>query len=150
MFYKNDCPVKSWMLLSSRSDNVVEKLILKLFQKQVLLWTRIYLFEVNNTDENPKPKLTHARLPFFCSIYYSSASFRSRCCWNHIPFFSDIIKDTLMEIWKFCYMLGFIGKQYPENFVFLILSRVVFNIFDCFFMFVNKNFIYLACAYLKK
>ena len=32
-----------------------------------------------------------------------------------------IIKSTLMEIWKSSYMFVFISKQYPENFVFLIL-----------------------------
>ena len=26
-----------------------------------------------------------------------------------------------MQIWKFHYMFGFIQKQYPENFAFLIL-----------------------------
>ena len=56
-------------------------------------------------------------------------------------------KGTLMQIWKSPYMFAFIWKQYPENFVFLILkvlelfarefvnflkSRLIFNVFYCF------------------
>ena len=57
----------------------------------------------------------------------------------------------------------FIWKQYPENFAFLILriiellkfvnflkSRLIFNIFYYFQMFVNKLFPYLTWANLRK
>ena len=62
-------------------------------------------------------------------------------------------------------MFVFIKNQYPENFPFFILgilelfarkfvnflkSRLIFNIFYCLRMFVNKPFKYLTCAYLKK
>ena len=58
----------------------------------------------------------------------------------------------------------FVYKQYPEishyysrefssyvpvKFVDFIKSRLIFNIFYCFGMFVNKFFTYLTCAYLK-
>ena len=74
-------------------------------------------------------------------------------------------KGTLMQIWKSHYMFLFIWMQYAEDFVFLILrilelfasefykflkSRLIFNIFYCFWMFVNKLFTYLMCAHLKK
>ena len=63
-------------------------------------------------------------------------------------------KGTLMQIWKFHYL--FIQKQYPENFALLIQrilelfsrkfvffskSRLIFKIFYCFCIFVNKHFI---------
>ena len=70
-----------------------------------------------------------------------------------------------MQIWKSPDMFGFIKKQYPENFTFLILgilelfaceavkfllkSRLIFILFYCFWMFANKFFTYLMCAYLK-
>ena len=74
-------------------------------------------------------------------------------------------KGTLMQIWKSHYMFLFIWMQYAEDFVFLILrilelfasefykflkSRLIFNIFYYFWMFVNKLFTYLICAHLKK
>ena len=74
-------------------------------------------------------------------------------------------KGTLMQIWKSHYMFLFIWMQYAEDFVFLILrilelfasefykflkSRLIFNIFYYFWMFVNKLFTYLICAQLKK
>ena len=73
-------------------------------------------------------------------------------------------KSTLMQIWKSPYIFVSIWKQYPKNFRFLVQrilelltlevcnvlkSRLIFNIFYCFSMFVNKFFIYLTCAYLK-
>ena len=52
-------------------------------------------------------------------------------------------------------------KQYPENFAFLefssylpvkiaflLKSTLLFNMFYCFSMFVNKHFMYLGCVYL--
>ena len=74
-------------------------------------------------------------------------------------------KGTLMQISKFPYMLAFISKQYPEHFAFLILkilelftrrvcknlkNRLIFNMFYCFWMFVNKPFKYLTLPYLRK
>ena len=62
-------------------------------------------------------------------------------------------------------MFMFIKKQYPENFALFTLgilelfarevvnflkSRLIFNIFCCFRMFVNKLFTYLTCACIKK
>ena len=62
-------------------------------------------------------------------------------------------------------MFGFLEKQCPENFTFLVLkiielferevfiffvkSRLLFNISYCFFMFVNKRF-YISDAYMSK
>ena len=37
----------------------------------------------------------------------------------------------------------------PVKFVCFLKSRLVFNIFYCFLMFINKHFIYLGCASLK-
>ena len=64
-----------------------------------------------------------------------------------------------MQIWKFHYTSKLILDQYPENFAFLILKnlelftcfflelfKLLFNIFHCFSMFVNKHFIYLGSA----
>ena len=38
----------------------------------------------------------------------------------------------------------------PVNSVFFLKSRLIFNVFYCFCMFVNKHFAYLYCAYLKR
>ena len=38
------------------------------------------------------------------------------------------IKGTLMQIWKSYNMFGFLQKQYPENFTFLILR--IIELFD--------------------
>ena len=69
-----------------------------------------------------------------------------------------------MQIWESPYMFVFIQKQYLENFTFLILrilelftreickflkSRLIFNLFYRFWMFINKLFTYLTCASLK-
>ena len=62
------------------------------------------------------------------------------------------------------YMFVSLWKQYLENFAFLILiilelfareiykflKKLIFNIFYCFWMFVNKFFTFLVCSYLKK
>ena len=79
-----------------------------------------------------------------------------------------IIKGTLMQISRSSYVFVFIWKQYPENLAFLTLRilqlitrefrkfvnflkiRLIFNIFYCFWMFLNKTFPYLTWAYLKK
>ena len=60
-------------------------------------------------------------------------------------------------LWHVCNVSVFIWKQYPENFAFLILrilelfavkfvnfskSRLIFTLFYCFSMFVNKLFTY--------
>ena len=37
----------------------------------------------------------------------------------------------------------------PVNFVHFLKIRLTFNIFYCFWIFVNKLFTYLTCAYLK-
>ena len=37
----------------------------------------------------------------------------------------------------------------PVKFVFFLKSRLLFNVFYCFCMFVNKHFTYLRCANLK-
>ena len=77
------------------------------------------------------------------------------------------IKGTLMQIWKSSYMFAVIWKQNPENFAFLILiilelfarevciflkKRLIFNIFYCFWMFVNKLFTRanFSCAHISK
>ena len=65
------------------------------------------------------------------------------------------IKGTLMQIWKSQCLLEFIWKYCTENFAFLILrimelftckvcfllkNRVLFKVFYCFCMLVNKHF----------
>ena len=67
-----------------------------------------------------------------------------------------------MQIWKSPYMFVFMQKQCLENFAFLILrilelfareackSRLIFNIFFCFWMFVNKSFTYLSRALISE
>ena len=60
-------------------------------------------------------------------------------------------------------MFVFIYKQYPENvafckissyfpveFVNLLKIRLVFIVFYCFGMFLNKPFIYLTCVHISK
>ena len=103
----------------------------------------------------------HIFIIYIC-IYGKHINFRP----IHFSFYGNlkVIKDTLMQVWKSLYMFMFIWKQYPENFPFLILrilyipvkfvnflkSRLIFNLFYCFWMFVNKLFTYLTCAYLEK
>ena len=41
---------------------------------------------------------------------------------HRVLFPSDILKATLMQIWKFLCIFGLMKKQYPENFAFLIKS----------------------------
>ena len=70
----------------------------------------------------------------------------------------------LMQIWKYHYMFVFTYEQCPENFAFLsqefsgylavkfvnfLKSRLIFNIFYYFWMFVNKLFAYVTYTYLK-
>ena len=47
------------------------------------------------------------------------------------------VKGTLMQIWKFHYMLGFIQKQYPENFAFLNIIIIELFISEVY-IFVKK------------
>ena len=49
--------------------------------------------------------------------------------------FTFIIKGTLMQIWKYPNIFVFIWKQYPANFVFLILRTLeLFMREDCEFL----------------
>ena len=79
--------------------------------------------------------------------------------------FGFLFKGTLMQIWKSSYMFLFILKEYSENLAFLIQrilelftrevckflkNKLIFNIFYCFWMVVNKLFTYLTYTYLKK
>ena len=41
-----------------------------------------------------------------------------------VTFTEEILKGTLMQIWKSPNVLVFIWKQYPENFAFLILRII--------------------------
>ena len=74
------------------------------------------------------------------------------------------VKGTLVQIWKSPHMTEFKQKQYPGNFAFLILrifklftrevyyflkSRLIFNIFYSFWMFV-KNITYISRARISK
>ena len=45
---------------------------------------------------------------------------------NTTSHFYENVKGTLMQIWKFHYMIGFILKQYPENFALLMLEIIEF------------------------
>ena len=75
------------------------------------------------------------------------------------------IKGTLIQIWKsllcLCSYKSNILKFWhseskefssysPVNFEYFFKSRLIFNVFHCFYMFVNKHFAYLKWAYLKK
>ena len=52
-----------------------------------------------------------------------------------ISFIEEILKGTLMQIWKFHYMLGSIQKQHPENFAFLDFRiDELFTGEDCVFL----------------
>ena len=78
----------------------------------------------------------------------------------------SLLEGTLMQIWKSSYITVFKQKQYPQNFAVLILrilewslrvkfvnfmkSRLIFNIFYCFWMFVNKHFTYLTRIHISK
>ena len=50
---------------------------------------------------------------------------------------SQVLKGTLMQVWKSPYMFVFIYKQYPESFAFLILR-------------ILKLFAREVCKFLKK
>ena len=54
-----------------------------------------------------------------------------------VTFNVEILKDTLMQIWKSLYMFVSKWKQYPEYFVFLILW-----VFELFTHKVCEMFIY--------
>ena len=54
-------------------------------------------------------------------------------------------KNTKMQWWW-----GILSNYLPLKFVNFLKSRLIFNIFYCFWMFVNKLFTYLTYAYLKK
>ena len=55
---------------------------------------------------------------------------------------NNILKTSHSEFQEF-------SSYLPVKFVFLLKSRLLFNAFYCFCMFVNKHFAYLRCAYLK-
>ena len=74
------------------------------------------------------------------------------------------VKGTLIQIWKLslCWcpwknnnvkILHSLSEEFlsylPVKFVNVLKSRLIFHIFYCFWMFVNKLFTYLMCAYLK-
>ena len=85
---------------------------------------------------------------------------------SHNLKFDDLITDTkikgtLMQIWKSLYMLRSyknntlkishsesqeFSSYLPVKFVNFLKSRLIFNIFYCFWMFINKLFTYLTCA----
>ena len=54
-----------------------------------------------------------------------------------VTFNVEILKDTLMQIWKSLYMFVSKWKQYPEYFIFLILW-----VFELFTRKVCEMFIY--------
>ena len=59
-------------------------------------------------------------------------------------------KGTPMP-WQFCILNPQNARvNLPMKFVNFLKSRTIFNIFYCFWMFVNKLFTYLRCAYLRK
>ena len=92
-------------------------------------------------------------------------------CWQYVIMFSwkmwssvKLVKGTLMQIWKFHFILEFIQKQCPENFaslnlrtlsyfpvkfLFFLKSRLIFKRFYCLCMFLNKHFIKTG-AYISK
>ena len=85
----------------------------------------------NSTEETLEKSVKHVK----CSTIET----QERNHWRHFGFFivnfehfcsASIVdlKGTLMQIWKFHYMFGFIKKQYPQNSAFLILriSRVIY------------------------
>ena len=51
--------------------------------------------------------------------------------------------------WKFNILILRILELFTVKFVNCFKSRLLFNVFYCFWMFVSKLFIYLACAYLR-
>ena len=54
-----------------------------------------------------------------------------------VTFTEEILKGTLIQIWKSPYMLVFTLKQYPENFAFFILR-------------ILELFAREVCRFLKK
>ena len=100
------------------------------------------------------------KILFTNSTFWAVTLYRN-CMFTKVFF---VLNGTLMQIRNFHKMLGFISKQYLENFTILNLrnlelftrefwiilkSRLLFNIFYCFCMFINKHFVYLGCVYLK-
>ena len=53
-------------------------------------------------------------------------------------------------LWKFRIVNQEFSSYLPAKFVNFLKSRLIFNIFYCFWMFVNKLFTYLTWAYLRK
>ena len=71
------------------------------------------------------------------------------------------IKSKLIQIWKSPHIFKFIHKQYPKNLAFLIViilelftrkvwRKLIFNILNCFCMFVNKHFANFTRKQLEK
>ena len=84
------------------------------------------------TDDGISIPQNVASWQIFVDVVIKLSSYGS----SHLQIFFKIgaLKGTLMQIWKFYYMFGFIQKQYPENFALLILGILeLFNREICIF-----------------
>ena len=70
------------------------------------------------------------------NITYQNIRGKLRSDWFLYP---EMLKGTLMQIWKSLYLFKFTSYS-PVKFAFFLKSRLIFNIFFCFCMFVNKHF----------
>ena len=105
---------------------------IKMYLKKILVIFRLY-----HCFSKSVKKITY-------HIYFSKGY------WNCL--FSDSLKGTLMQIflYVFIHTKTIPGKCRILKFVHFLKIMLIFKIFCCFWMFVNKHFTYRTCTYLKK
>ena len=117
-----------------------------------------YREKLNSTQEFVKIK---SWLPLIFSIYlHNQLKFHNSielfiiklkvhsCRFKNLPAWSCSCENNTPKIsHSKSYKLS---SYLPVKFVFFVKIRLIFNVFHCLCMFVNKHFTYLGCAYLKK
>ena len=127
-FYKSFCPFFS-KSLPIRFN--LQKMFLLSFCLMVWWWLQMKVWLLVNVSKKEMQGNIRSNIAFFVHIWNISNIACHKKSLKFILFFIskfkfDLVhckklKGTLMQIWKFRYMFGFIQNQYPENFTFLIL-----------------------------
>ena len=72
-----------------------------------------------------------------------------QCRFENLPLCLCSYTNNTLKCFAF-WIMRILELSAPWSFVNFWKSRLIFNIFCCFWMFVNTLFTYLTCAYLKK
>ena len=126
----------------------------------------VQLFYINSRPAFPIKKKNLGLLNKHCSLcLLNNTQFSKDNLWYQVSVTNGISRYTNADVkislhvwihlriipWKF-YILNLNKSRviYPQSSRFFLKIRLIFNILCCFGMFVNKHFIYLGRAYLRK